>query len=67
MDYLTYSWTHGITILYHLHQCRPCTSRDFHAKVGKGGINLVITHSVLIRMNTVHCTEDSFLGSLNAA
>ena len=19
---------HGITILYHLHQCRPCTSRD---------------------------------------
>ena len=30
---------HGITILYHLHQCRPCTSSDiFHAKVGKGGI-----------------------------
>ena len=28
---------HGITILYHLHQCRPCTSQDiFHAKVGKG-------------------------------
>ena len=19
---------HGISILYHLHQCRPCTSRD---------------------------------------
>ena len=19
---------HGITILFHLHQCRPCTSRD---------------------------------------
>ena len=19
---------HGITVLYHLHQCRPCTSRD---------------------------------------
>ena len=19
---------HGITILYHLHQCRPCTARD---------------------------------------
>ena len=19
---------HGITILYHLHQCRPCTSQD---------------------------------------
>ena len=25
---------HGITILYHLHQCIPCTS----CKVGKGGI-----------------------------
>ena len=31
---------HGITILYHLHQCRPCTSRDIGAKVGKGGIRL---------------------------
>ena len=20
--------THGITILYHIHQCRPCISRD---------------------------------------
>ena len=29
---------HGITNLYHLHQCRPCTSRDICAKVGKGGI-----------------------------
>ena len=30
---------HSITILYHLHQCRPCTSSDiFHAEVGKGGI-----------------------------
>ena len=29
---------HGITILYHLHQCRPCTSRAIFAKVGKGGI-----------------------------
>ena len=19
---------HGITVLYHIHQCRPCTSRD---------------------------------------
>ena len=28
---------HRITILYHLHQCRPCTSQDFH---GKGGIML---------------------------
>ena len=26
---------HGITILYHIHQCRPCTS---HAEVGNGGI-----------------------------
>ena len=25
---------HGITILYHLHQFRPCTSQD----VGEGGI-----------------------------
>ena len=23
---------HGITILYHLHQCRPCTSRDSSCK-----------------------------------
>ena len=32
---------HGLTILYHLHQCRPCTLRDtfvYRAKVGKGGI-----------------------------
>ena len=29
---------HGITILYHLHQCRPCTSGVIRAKVGKGGI-----------------------------
>ena len=30
---------HGITIFYHQHLCRPCTSRDiFRAKVGKGGI-----------------------------
>ena len=27
--------THGVLILYHLHQCRPCTVR---AKVGIGGI-----------------------------
>ena len=31
---------HSITILCHLHQCRPCTLRDFHAKVGKGGIKV---------------------------
>ena len=29
---------HGLTILYSLHQCRPCTSQDIRAKVGKGGI-----------------------------
>ena len=29
---------HGITILYHLHQCRPQHQDIFHAKVGKGGI-----------------------------
>ena len=23
---------HGITILYHLHQCRPCTSSDISSK-----------------------------------
>ena len=23
---------HGITILYHLHQCRPCTSSDISCK-----------------------------------
>ena len=22
---------HGITILYHLHQCRPCTTRDIQS------------------------------------
>ena len=32
---------HVITILYHLHQCRPCTSRDISAKVGKGGMMLI--------------------------
>ena len=29
---------HGITILYHVHQCRPCISQIGRAKVGKGGI-----------------------------
>ena len=33
---------HGITILYHLHQCRPCTSNIFRAKVGKGGIKVLM-------------------------
>ena len=32
---------HGLTILYHLHLCRTCTSRDIFAKVGKGGISYV--------------------------
>ena len=34
---------HGMSILYHLHQCRPCTSQEiFRAKVGKGGITIII-------------------------
>ena len=37
---------HGLTILYHLHQCRPCTSRDIYAKIGEGGINLQIPHRI---------------------
>ena len=28
VDYLVQVDKHGITILYHLHQCRPCTLRD---------------------------------------
>ena len=28
---------HGITILYHLHQCRPSHHEMFRAKVGMGG------------------------------
>ena len=32
----------GITILYHLYQCRPCISYNFRANVGLGGINSVI-------------------------
>ena len=27
---------HGITIFYHLHQCRPCTSRDISCKRWQG-------------------------------
>ena len=34
---------HGITILYHPHQCRPCTSRDYRAKFGKGGIINIVS------------------------
>ena len=33
---------HGITILYHIHQSRPCNHEIFRAKVGKGGINIVL-------------------------
>ena len=36
---------HGITILYHLHQCRPCTSSEFHAKFGKGGIMFFLVNA----------------------
>ena len=33
---------YGINILYHLHQCRPCTSLDiFSAKVGKCGMDII--------------------------
>ena len=27
---------HGITILYYLHQCRPCTSRDISCESWQG-------------------------------
>ena len=36
----------GITILYDLHQYRPCTSRDILCIVGKGGINTLSCLSV---------------------
>ena len=39
---------HGITIFYHPHQCRPCTSRDIHAKVGKGGTKPYMLQSYLL-------------------
>ena len=62
---------HGITILYHLHQCRPCTSRDIsRAMVGKGGINfafpmesghlsgqLALHKSTGITINCLHTTR----------
>ena len=34
---------HGITILYHLHQCGPSHHKILCAKVGKGGIIHIIT------------------------
>ena len=48
---------HGISILglYHLHQCRPCTSQDIFAKVGKSGIN---AHSP-------PCRKDSSLSEIS--
>ena len=33
---------HGIIILYHLHQCRPCTSQDISCLSCKGGIKVYI-------------------------
>ena len=33
---------HGITILYHLHQCGRAHREIVRAKVGKGGIMIVI-------------------------
>ena len=33
---------HGITILYHPHQCRPAHHEILHAKVGNGGINIIL-------------------------
>ena len=32
---------HGITILYHLHQCRPSHREIFRAEVGKGCISSI--------------------------
>ena len=38
---------HGITTLYHLHQCRPCTSLDiFLSKVGNGGRDIIVNVGV---------------------
>ena len=40
----------GKTIIYHLHQCRPCahTHEIFRAKVGKGSINIQRTGDSVI-------------------
>ena len=40
---------HGITILYHLHEYRPYTSRDISSKVGKGGIKEINPSFVLVQ------------------
>ena len=42
---------HGITILYHLHQCKPCTSQDIYAKIGKGGINDLSSFDVTLKVS----------------
>ena len=40
---------HGITILYHLHQCRHSHYEILHANVGKDGINVqILTYFTLI-------------------
>ena len=33
------------TILYHLHQCSPAHHEIYRAKVGKGGIMVLIAHA----------------------
>ena len=48
---------HGITILYHLHQCRPCISQDFHAKDGKGGIMLDLLYHVASGSEITPCNK----------
>ena len=40
---------HGITILYHLHQCRPCSSRDISCSTWKGYRSIRIFIEVLSR------------------
>ena len=37
---------HGNTILYHLYKCRPYTSRDIRANVGKGRITFDLKRQV---------------------
>ena len=45
---------HGITSLYHLHQCRSCASRDICAKVGKGGIiSLILMKFARVYFQTI--------------
>ena len=44
---------HGILILYHLNQYRPCIPQDFRAKVGKGGI-------ISVRITTLSKLQKTF-------